>query len=118
MWRLADDVRAEHVAEQVQLRLAGRRRALGHVEDRAVVLAQLDRAVGTDDAVGEVALRGLDLRQAADAVLERRVGRQPVGQLVADAVAQLAAAAAKTSSMSSSPPTATIADSSPLASAS
>ena len=43
---LADDVRAQDLGEQLELRLAGGRRARGDVEDRAVVLAQPDRAVG------------------------------------------------------------------------
>ena len=75
---LAHDVRAQDVTEQVQFRLAGRRRALGDVEDRAVVLAQLDRAVGTDDAFGEVALSRLDLGEATDAVLDRGIRGDPV----------------------------------------
>ena len=47
---------------------------------------------GADDAVGEIALGRLDLGKAADAVLDRRVGRHAIGQLVSDAVAELAAA--------------------------
>ena len=86
----ANDIRAQHVLEQVQLGLTGRRRALRDVEDRAVVLAQLDRTVRAHDAVGEVALGGLDLGQAADAVLDRGIRGDTVRQLIPDPVAQLA----------------------------
>ena len=62
------------------------------VVDRAVVLAQPDRAVGIDRRLGEIALLGLDDRELADPVLERRAVRRSLGELVADAVAELAPA--------------------------
>ena len=49
----------------------------GDVVDGAVVLVQPDRAVGADDGLGEVALRGLELGQLADPLDERRVRRRP-----------------------------------------
>ena len=60
------------------------------LEDRAVVLAQADRAVELEDGVGEVALVGLDDRQLADAVDQRGVGGEAIGHLLPDAVAELA----------------------------
>jgi alkylation response protein AidB-like acyl-CoA dehydrogenase len=87
---LADHVRAENLGEQLELRLAGCRRALGDVEDRAVVLAQADRAVGAESHVGEIALVGLDDRQLADAVHERRILADAFGHLLSNPVTKLA----------------------------
>ena len=88
--RLADDVGAEDLGEQLELGLAGRRRARGDVEDRAVVLAQPDRPVRAEDRVGEVALVGLDDRQLAHPIEQRRVAVDAVGHLLADPVTELA----------------------------
>ena len=64
--------------------------SLGDVEDRAVVLAQADRAVGPDGHVGEIALVGLDDRKLADAVDQRCILVDPIGHLLADAITELA----------------------------
>jgi alkylation response protein AidB-like acyl-CoA dehydrogenase len=87
---LADHVGAEDLGEQLELRLAGGRRALGDMEDRAVVLAQPDRAVGAEGHVGEIALVGLHDRQLADAIDQRCVLADPIGHLLTDPVTQLA----------------------------
>ena len=54
----------------------------GDLEDRAVVLAEPDRAVAVDHRARQVALLVLDDGELADAVLERRVGRQPLAEPV------------------------------------
>jgi hypothetical protein len=87
--RLADDVCAED-PEQLELRLAGGGGAFGDMEDRTVVLAQTDRAVGAEGHVGEIALVGLDDRQLADAVDQRGVLADAIGHLFADPVTELA----------------------------
>ena len=87
---LADDLRAEDLGEQLELGLAGGRRARRDVVDGAVVLAQPDRAVGAERGVGEVALVGLDDGELADPIDERRLGGHPFGHLLADPVAELA----------------------------
>ena len=87
---LADDVGAEDLAEELQLGLAGGRRALGDVVDGAVVLAQPDRAVGAEGRVRQVALVVLDDGQLADPIEERRIRADPLGHAVADPIAELA----------------------------
>ena len=72
--RLAGDVRAQHVPEQVELGVAGGR-SRGDVEDRAVVLAQPDRAIGRQ-LRGQVALLVLDHGERPNPVEERRLGRR------------------------------------------
>ena len=49
-----------------------------------------DRAVGAEGHVGEIALVGLDDRQLADAVDQRRILADPIGHLLADPVTELA----------------------------
>ena len=80
--RLADHVGAEDLLEQGELRLARRRRRAGDPEDRAVALLEPDRPVAVDHRARQVALLVLDDRELADAVLERRVGRQPLAEAV------------------------------------
>ena len=72
--RLANHVRAQHLPEQVQLRLARRGALRRDREDRAVALAQPDRPVRADDRARQVALLVLDDRELADLGLERGVG--------------------------------------------
>ena len=90
---LADDVGAEDLAEQLELRLAGRRRLARDVEDRAVVLAQPDRPVGaisigsaawpsgvpdgSRSALAGSPLLVLDHGQLPDPVGERRAVEHP-----------------------------------------
>ena len=60
------------------------------MEDRAVVLAQAERAVDRDDGLGEVALVGLDHRELMDPVGERCARPEPLGHPLTDAIAELA----------------------------
>jgi adenosine deaminase len=66
---LADHVRPEHLAEQVQLRSAGRPVAPRDVQDRTVVLDQAD-PVAVHARLGDVALFVLDPGQLQHAVRE------------------------------------------------
>ena len=86
----AHDVRAQHAAEQVELRPAGRRVEPGDVQDRAVVLQQVD-AVRVHARLGDVAQLVLETGELPDAVLERRAGRQPRIHPIAQARLGLAA---------------------------
>ena len=83
--RLALDVRAEDLAEQLELGAAGRLGAGRHVVDRAVVLDDPDHPVRSEHRLGEVALLVLDHRELAGAVDHRRTGRQPFGEPLPDA---------------------------------
>ena len=77
--------------EQGQLGLAGGRVARGDVEDRAVVLAQPDRAVRRELGRAQVALLVLDDRQLADALEERRVAARALLEPALDALGRLGA---------------------------
>ncbi len=83
------DVRTKDLAEERQLGLAARRRFLGHMEDRAVVLPESDRSVGGHHGLGEVPGRVLDHRQLANAIRERRIGRHPLVEPDAEPGAEL-----------------------------
>ena len=83
--RLALDVGAEDLAEQLQLGAAGGLGAGRHVVDRAVVLDDPDHAVRAEHGLGEIALLVLDHRELAGAVDHRRAGRQPFGEPLPDA---------------------------------
>ena len=73
-------------------------------------------AVGADERLGQVALLVLDDRQLTGAVDERRVGREPFGEPLPDAVARSSRRrSSNTSSTSASPPIARMAASSPMA---
>jgi len=87
---LAHDVRVEDLGEQVEFSLTGCRRPLGDVKDGAVVFTQADRAVGVEDGVGQVSVARLDDCQFPDTVDEWGVGRDPLGHLRANPVAELA----------------------------
>ena len=80
--RLANDLGAEDLLEQRQLRLARRGRRRRDREDRAVALLEPDHPVRADHRRREVALLVLDDRELADPVLERRVLRQPLSEAV------------------------------------
>jgi hypothetical protein len=90
--RLADDVGAEDLAEQVELRVACRVLATSDVEDRAVVLAQPDRAVRIDLGVRQVPELVLDDGQLAHSLDERSRGPDPIVELPTHAVADLPSA--------------------------
>jgi hypothetical protein len=73
-------------------RLAGSHVTGGHVEDRAVVLAQPDRAVGRQLRGTQVALLVLDHGQLADPFEERRVGTGVVIEAALDSFGGLRSA--------------------------
>ena len=85
--RLALDVGAEQLAEELELGLAGGGVLRDDAVDGAVALDQADDAVGADHGLGEVALLVLDDRELARPVDERGVGRQALGQALAEPVA-------------------------------
>ena len=116
--RLARDIGAEHVAEQLQLGLAGRRRAARDVVDGAVVLLEADGPVGVDHGLGQVALGGLDLGELVHAGDRGASPGDSIASWSRTRSPSCRRRAAKTSSSSSSPPTAPIAARRPAASAS
>ena len=65
-------------------------------EDRAVALLEPDRPVGADDRDRQVALLVLDDRELADAVLERRIVRQPLAEPLLHLLRRSACAARRT----------------------
>jgi uncharacterized protein YjiS (DUF1127 family) len=89
--RLANDVGAEDVPEEIQFRLTWRGALRRDPKDRAVALAEADRAVRVDRRVRQVALLILDDRQLADLGLERGIGWEslvePGPDLVGDQLA-------------------------------
>ena len=74
-----------------ELRVAWRRRAAGDLVDRAVVLAQPERAVVGDDGLGEVARLVLEHGEEADPFGEGRILGQLLRHPPPDPVADLAA---------------------------
>ena len=89
---VADDVGAEHLAEQRELRLTGSRVVRGDLVDRAVVLDETHGPIGIHLDLGQVALFVLARGDLPDAVAQGGVGRQPFGQSLAHPSARLAAA--------------------------
>ena len=60
--------------------------------DGAIALDQADDAVGADDRLREIALLVLDDRQLAGAIGERCIGREAVGEPLADSLARASSA--------------------------
>ena len=116
--RLADHVGAQDVAEQVQLRAAGGWVTGRDVVDGAVELGQVDGAIGEQGRVAEVApvRPGSRPAHAPDRAVSHRpaAGRQPGG----DAVARLGPTRLEDLGKQLGPPTASIASTIPVASAS
>src|SRR5438876_10639099 len=79
--RLPYDFGAEHVPEQLELRVAGGPLSAGDVENGAVVLAQPDRAIAAEHGVCQVALLVLDDGELPDTVRESRGRAHPIVEL-------------------------------------
>src|SRR5262245_53511887 len=88
--RLAHHILAEDLAEQRELGIAWRGRPASDLVDGAVVLAQPDRAVRSDDRLGEVAGLVLEHGKRPDPGDKSRVVLELLAHPTPDAVADLA----------------------------